>query len=115
MSQLPAINQNPDYDESDDGTGLVTEIISKIKVPTLYRVVLLNDDFTPMDFVVDVIVRHFKKTTEAASEIMLQIHNEGRGVCGVFPHEIAETKAAHVVEDARGRGYPLQAVVEKDG
>lgn len=115
MSQLPAISQNPDYDSSDDGTSLVTEIVSKAKVPTLYRVVLLNDDYTPMDFVVEVIRRHFNKTADAATEIMLQIHYEGRGICGVFSHEIAETKATYVVDDARGRGFPLQAVVEKDG
>ena len=85
----------------------------KIKRPSLYRVVMLNDDFTPMDFVVSLLQSFFDKTMQEATEIMLQIHRTGVGVCGVYTYEIAEMKASQVVEAARRSQHPLRCEVEK--
>ena len=85
---------------------------SKLAPPPLYTVVLLNDDFTPMEFVIDVLQHFFGKNREAATQIMLKIHLDGRGVCGVYSHEIAETKVAQVMDAANSAGHPLQAVAE---
>lgn len=85
----------------------------KIKRPSLYRVVMLNDDFTPMDFVVSLLQSFFDKTMQEATEIMLQIHQTGVGVCGVYTYEIAEMKTSQVVEAARRSQHPLRCEVEK--
>ena len=85
----------------------------KIKKPSLYKVIMLNDDFTPMDFVVSLIQSLFDKTAQEATEIMLQIHRSGVGVCGVFTYEVAEMKAAQVVEAARRSQHPLRCEIEK--
>ncbi|MDQ2993592.1 MAG: ATP-dependent Clp protease adapter ClpS [Pseudomonadota bacterium] len=93
--------------------GLVVEVASpKVKLPSMYLVVLLNDDFTPMDFVVEVIVEFFTKTIERATEIMLQVHFKGKGVCGLYTREIAETKVAQVNAYARSHEFPLLCVME---
>jgi len=81
---------------------------SKLKKPPLYAVLLINDDYTPMEFVVNVLIRFFQKTEEQAMQIMLQVHEKGHGVCGIFTREIAETKAARVVQYAQEHKYPLQ-------
>lgn len=86
--------------------------IAKPKPPALYKVLLLNDDYTPMEFVVSVIERFFNKSREQATQIMLKVHTEGVGVCGVFPQEIAETKMHHVLEAAREAQHPLQCTIE---
>ena len=83
-------------------------------VPPLYKVVLLNDDFTPMDFVVHVLEHIFAKTTEQATQIMLQVHLEGRGVCGVYPRDIAATKIAQVLALAQDHQHPLACVMEEN-
>jgi len=93
-------------DESNQ-EGVVAEK-SKLKKPPLYAVLLVNDDYTPMEFVVDVICRFFGKTAEEATEIMLQVHEKGQGVCGIFTREVAETKAARVVQYAQEHQHPLQ-------
>lgn len=80
--------------------------------PPLHQVWLLNDDYTPMDFVVDVLREFFYKTDEEAEQIMLKVHHEGRAVCGVYPRDVAETKAMHVNRHARQHGHPLQCVWE---
>ena len=85
----------------------------KIKKPSLYRVIMLNDDFTPMDFVVSLLQSLFNKTSQEATEIMLQIHRAGVGVCGVYTYEVAEMKAAQVIEAARRSQHPLRCEVEK--
>ena len=85
----------------------------KIKKPSLYRVIMLNDDFTPMDFVVSLLQSLFDKTAQEATEIMLQIHRSGVGVCGVYTFEVAEMKASQVVEAARRSQHPLRCEVEK--
>ncbi len=81
--------------------------------PSLYQVVLLNDDFTPMEFVVDVLQRFFGKDMEQATQIMFKVHREGRGICGVYPRDIAATKVDQVSEHARQNQHPLQCVMEE--
>ncbi|MCU0790384.1 MAG: ATP-dependent Clp protease adapter ClpS [Nitratireductor sp.] len=100
------------------GTGVATRTRTKTKKPDLYRVLLLNDDFTPMEFVIHVLERFFNKNREAATMIMLHVHNHGVGECGVFTYEIAETKVTQVMETqvmdfARKHQHPLQCVMEK--
>jgi|TARA_B110000003_G_scaffold118832_1_gene121313 ATP-dependent Clp protease adaptor protein ClpS len=85
----------------------------KPKLPSLYKVIVLNDDFTPMEFVVKAIQRVFKKSSEEATRIMLQIHTEGIGICGTYPLEIAETKMNQVLNLAKESQHPLQCIIEK--
>ena len=105
-------DDRPD-DAGGTGSGVLTERKVQTKRPSLYRVLLHNDDYTPMDFVVDVLTRFFKKTHAEATEIMLAVHHKGMGVCGVYPYEIAETKVALVTEAAREQEYPLQCTMER--
>lgn len=93
----------------------VIELASRtqLKQPPLYAVVLLNDDFTPMDFVVDILQHYFSLNAEQATEIMLQIHYKGKGVAGVYTKDIAQTKSKQVNQHARSEGYPLLSQVEK--
>ncbi len=79
----------------------------------MYRVIMLNDDFTPMDFVVDLLMVYFQKSREQATEIMLTIHHRGRGLCGIYPFEIAESKVACVERASRQAGHPLRCVMER--
>jgi ATP-dependent Clp protease adaptor protein ClpS len=96
------------------GTGLVTKTRPKTKKPSLYKVLLLNDDYTPMEFVVHVLERFFAKPREEAVQIMLHVHRRGVGVCGVYTFEVAETKVAQVIELARRHQHPLQCTMEKE-
>jgi len=102
-------------DEGDDesGTGIVTKVRPKTKRPNLYRVLLLNDDYTPMEFVVHVLERFFNKGPDEATQIMLHVHNTGVGECGVYTYEVAETKVTQVMDFARKHQHPLQCVMEK--
>jgi ATP-dependent Clp protease adaptor protein ClpS len=84
----------------------------KPKLPAMYKVLLINDDYTPMEFVVDTIQRFFKKNREQATQIMLQVHTKGMGVCGVYPRDIAETKREQVINYARESQHPLQCEIE---
>ena len=86
----------------------------RLKPPPLFKVLLLNDDFTPMDFVVQILRQFFSKSREQATQIMLKVHNEGAGVCGVYPHDIAETKVNQVTSFAREHQHPLQCVMEEN-
>ena len=95
------------------GIAVVTKTRPKPKRPNMYRVLLLNDDYTPMEFVVGVLQGYFNKTLEEATEIMLSVHNKGVGECGVYTFEIAETKVTQVMEQARKSQHPLQCVMEK--
>ena len=101
--------------ETDDenNTGTVTRTRPKTKRPSLYRVLLLNDDYTPMEFVVHVLERFFQKGPEEATEIMLHVNQNGVGECGIFTYEIAETKVTQVMDFARKHQHPLQCVMEK--
>lgn len=85
----------------------------KIKPPSMYKVILFNDDYTPMEFVVDVIQRFFLKSREQATQIMLKVHTEGMGVCGVFPRDIADTKVNQVMSYAQEHQHPLQCGMEE--
>ncbi len=102
--------------EDDDGfsTGLVTKTRPKTKKPSLYRVLLLNDDYTPMEFVVYVLQKYFNKSREDATQIMLHVHQNGVGVCGLYTYEVAETKVAQVIDEARRHQHPLQCTMEKE-
>ena len=84
------------------------------KLPAMYKVLLINDDYTPMEFVVLTIQRFFNKSLEQATQIMLQVHTKGVGVCGVYPRDIAETKMNQVIKYARDSQHPLQCLVEPD-
>ncbi len=92
---------------------LLTKEKVKLKKPEMYAVVMINDDYTPMEFVIYVLQSVFKKNYEDAKKIMLLIHNQGKGICGVFPLDIAETKANQVVEFARINQHPLECKVQK--
>ena len=85
-----------------------------VRPPKMYKVVLLNDDFTPMDFVINVLQRFFSLDTEQATRIMLKVHNEGRGVCGIFPRDIAATKVEQVSNYARQHQHPLACIMEEN-
>lgn len=90
-----------------------TDLESDLRAPPLYRVLLMNDDFTPMDFVIHILQRFFHKPMEEATRIMLEVHTKGAGVCGVFPHEIAETKVHLVNTYAKQNRFPLKCTMEK--
>jgi ATP-dependent Clp protease adaptor protein ClpS len=99
----------------DEGkTGLVTKVRPKTKKPSLYKVLMLNDDYTPMEFVVHVLERFFNKTSGDAQRIMMQVHQKGVGVCGVYTFEVAETKVAQVMDFSRQHQHPLQCRMEKE-
>jgi ATP-dependent Clp protease adaptor protein ClpS len=95
------------------GTSVITRVKPQTKRPNLYRVLLLNDDYTPMEFVVHVLERFFNKSREDATRIMLHVHQNGVGECGVFTYEVAETKVTQVMDFARKHQHPLQCVMEK--
>ncbi|MCC6786374.1 MAG: ATP-dependent Clp protease adapter ClpS [Hyphomonadaceae bacterium] len=107
---------NWDDEERDGGAdGRVgTQTITRTKKPSLYRVLLLNDDYTPMEFVVYVLERFFQKNQEEATTIMLHVHQNGVGLCGVYTYEVAETKVAQVLDLARRHEHPLQCTMEKE-
>jgi ATP-dependent Clp protease adaptor protein ClpS len=95
-------------------TGLVTKTRPKTKKPSLYKVLILNDDYTPMEFVVLVLEKYFSKGREEATRIMLHVHHKGVGICGVFTYEVAETKVTQVMDFSRQHGHPLQCTMEKE-
>ncbi len=95
------------------GTAVITKTKTQTKKPNLYRVLLLNDDYTPMEFVVHVLERFFNKDREAATRIMLLVHHHGIGECGIYTYEVAETKVTQVMDFARKHQHPLQCVMEK--
>jgi ATP-dependent Clp protease adaptor protein ClpS len=106
-------------DKNDDnGLGtegsVITKSKPKTKKPSMYKVLMLNDDYTPMDFVVHILQQFFRMPESEAMRVMLQVHQQGIGVCGVFTFEVAETKVDQVVEYARKHEHPLQCTLEKD-
>ena len=105
-------------DEPIGGGGTVTSIATKIrpktKKPSMYKVLVLNDDYTPMEFVVMLLESVFHKSKEEATRIMLHVHQRGVGICGVYSYDVAETKVAHVMDLARRNEHPLQATMERD-
>ncbi len=101
-------------EDAGPGTAVVTKTRPKVKRPSLYRVLILNDDYTPMEFVVHVLEKFFSKDREQAVDIMLHVHRHGVGMCGVFTYEVAETKVTQVIDFARQHSHPLQCTMEKD-
>jgi len=99
---------------TDRGTSVITRTKPKTKKPSMYKVLMLNDDYTPMEFVVDVLQHIFQKNREEATQIMLHVHQKGVGVCGVYTYEIAETKVTQTVDYARKNQHPLQCTLEKE-
>jgi ATP-dependent Clp protease adaptor protein ClpS len=102
-------------DDDNPETGLAVKSRPKTKRPAMYKVLMLNDDYTPMEFVVHVLERFFGIGNESAMQIMLHVHQKGVGVCGVFTYEVAETKVNQVTDLARQHQHPLQCTIEKDG
>ena len=105
-----------DDDNNDDApptTGVVVQSRVRAKKPSLYKVIMLNDDYTPMEFVIMVLERFFNKNQEQATQIMLHVHQKGVGVCGLFTYEVAETKVTQVMDMAKEHQHPLQCTLEK--
>ncbi|GGD58428.1 hypothetical protein GCM10010990_04680 [Croceicoccus mobilis] len=120
---VPRMGPDGDDDgEGEDGggtdgagqVGIATRTRAKPKKPSQFKVLMLNDDYTPMEFVVLVLKRYFRMDMEQATRVMLHVHQRGVGVCGVFPYEIAETKVNQVMDFARANQHPLQCTLEKD-
>ena len=99
-------------DEGSEGGIALQESKPELKKPPLFKVVLLNDDYTPMEFVVEVLESFFRMNREQATHVMLAVHTQGKGVCGIYTRDIAETKAAHVNQHARESGHPLLCEIE---
>ena len=99
--------------DTGDQAGVATKTRAKPKKPSQYKVLLLNDDYTPMEFVVIVLKRFFRMDMEEATRVMLHVHQKGVGVCGIFPYEVAETKVNQVMDFARQNQHPLQCTLEK--
>ncbi len=112
MIKQEQANQDGDYGGGETGTLTIEK--PKAKKPPLYKVIMLNDDYTPMEFVIFVLQEFFRKTQEEAVQIMLNIHQKGSGVCGVYTYEVAETKAKKVTALARKNQHPLQVQIEKE-
>ncbi|WCT74098.1 ATP-dependent Clp protease adapter ClpS [Sphingomonas naphthae] len=102
-----------DADDGGTGLGVATKTRSKTKQPQPYKVLMLNDDYTPMEFVVECLQRFFRMSLEDATRVMLHVHQKGVGVCGVFSYEVAETKVNQVTDFARTHQHPLQCTMEK--
>lgn len=110
--QLTLSKESDDDSHYDDGGLAVQEEKPKLKRPPLYKVVLLNDDYTPMEFVIDVLERFFYMDREKATRVMLAVHTQGKGVCGVYSRDVAETKAAQVNQYSRDNEHPLMCEIE---
>ena len=115
MSDTPSLMAGNGKEGDDDGTGLgvATRTRTRTKTPSPYKVLMLNDDYTPMEFVVHVLQRFFRMDLEDATRVMLAVHQRGVGVCGIFSYEVAETKVAQVIDYARENQHPLQCTLEK--
>jgi ATP-dependent Clp protease adaptor protein ClpS len=122
LSSLPSAPRAAGDDDEDSGigvregqgqVGIATRTRAKPKKPSQYKVLMLNDDYTPMEFVVMVLKRFFRMDLEQATRVMLHVHQKGVGVCGVFPYEVAETKVNQVMDFARQNQHPLQCTLEK--
>ncbi len=108
------MSDNGKRGEEGPGTGVVVKAKPKTKKPSMYKVLMLNDDYTPMEFVVHTLERFFNKNRQEATRIMLHVHRRGVGICGVYTYEVAETKVTQVMDFARQHQHPLQCTLEKD-
>jgi len=109
---IPPHTPKPALPEDGQGAAVAERQAAKTEPPRMYQVVLLNDDYTPMEFVVMVLQEYFKRDLETATQIMLKVHKEGRGVCGVYTKDVAATKVELVATAARRGGHPLQCIME---
>ena len=112
--KLMADKDRDDDDSRGNGTAVITSTKAKTKKPSLYKVLLLNDDYTPMEFVVYVLERFFGMGLDQATRVMLHVHQKGVGVCGVYTFEVAEAKVTQVMDFAREHQHPLQCTMEKE-
>lgn len=113
-SNTPKLSSSDeDNPHHEDGTQTALKVRPKIKKPNQYRVLLLNDDYTPMEFVVEVLQRFFNKAGEDATKIMWHVHKHGMGECGIYTYEVAETKVSQVMDYSAQNQHPLQCVMEK--
>ena len=108
------MSDNGKRGEEGPGTGVIVRTKPKTKKPSMYKVLMLNDDYTPMEFVVHILERFFNKSRQEATRIMLHVHRRGVGICGVYTDEVAETKVTQVMDFARQHQHPLQCTLEKD-
>jgi len=106
-------DENRNAGTNGPSTSVITKVKPKTKRPNLYRVLILNDDYTPMEFVVLVLQKFFGMTRERATQVMLKVHREGMGICGVYPRDVALTKVQQVADYARKHQHPLQCVMEE--
>ena len=112
---IPLISMGEDKDGKDEVEGNIQLAVKpKTKTPPLYRVLMMNDDYTPMEFVIEVLEKFFQKNREEATQIMLHVHQRGVGVCGIYAYDLAETKAMQVMNYARKYEHPLQVQLEKE-
>ncbi len=109
MSSEKTNTENP-----DSSVQTIVEPKEQTKLPSMYKVILVNDDYTPMEFVVSILIKFFRKTEPEATNIMLQVHQQGKGVAGIYPYELAETKVFQVQNYARLREFPLKCTMEKE-
>lgn len=107
-------DQNNNKDVGQGKTDVLTKTRPKTKKPAMYKVLMLNDDYTPMDFVVHILLSYFQKSEDEAVQIMLNVHQTGVGLCGVYSFEIAESKVMQVIDNARRNEHPLQCTLEKE-
>ena len=112
-SVIRASDERKGDDEGGTGLGVATRTRPRTKTPSPYKVLMLNDDYTPMEFVIEVLERFFNKDRDGATHIMLHVHQKGVGECCVYPYEVAETKVTRVMDTARKNQHPLQCVMEK--
>ena len=113
-AQPPGRGNDNGNGEGEGRSGALTLTRTRTKKPSMYKVLMLNDDYTPMEFVVDVLQHIFQKNREEATQIMLHVHQKGVGICGVYTYEIAETKVTQTVDYARKNQHPLQCTLEKE-
>lgn len=114
MFRINMSDDDRDEEREENEPGLILKTRPKTQKPSMYKVLLLNDDYTPMEFVVHVLESIFKKSRQEATDIMLHVHRRGVGICGVYTHEVAETKVAQVMDFARANEQPLQCTMEKE-
>lgn len=114
---LPLVGAREPKRGNDDngvsGTAVIIRTSTQTRRPNMYRVLLLNDDYTPMEFVISILRKYFNKDSEEATLIMLHVHQHGVGECGIFTYEVAETKVTQVMDEARKHQHPLQCIMEK--
>ena len=113
IASPPVMAARKDAGDEGTGVGVATRTRTRTKPPSLYKVLMLNDDYTPMEFVVLCLQRFFRMSIEDATRVMLHVHQKGVGVCGIFTYEVAETKVSQVTDFARSNQHPLQCTMEK--